>query len=78
MTKSKQKSNPKFGFLYGGEYYNYYIQKVNSEQASKFFLIIFIFFVVFNFIFFGKTFFSFKTANAAKFSSNTIFNATDI
>lgn len=37
MTKSKQKSNPKFGFLYGGEYYNYYIQKVNSEQASKFF-----------------------------------------
>lgn len=33
MTKSKQKSNPKFGFLYGGEFYNYYMFKVNAEQA---------------------------------------------
>ncbi|KAA5586358.1 hypothetical protein F3H15_37825, partial [Pseudomonas aeruginosa] len=23
MTKNKQKNNPKFSFLYGGEYFNY-------------------------------------------------------
>lgn len=35
MTKSKQKGNPKFQFLYGGEYYNYYQYKVQAEQQSK-------------------------------------------
>ncbi|XP_052861844.1 calcium homeostasis endoplasmic reticulum protein [Anopheles cruzii] len=33
MTKSKQKGNPKFAFLYGGEYYNYYQYKVITRQA---------------------------------------------
>lgn len=33
MTKSKQKSNPKFQFLFGGDYYNYYMYRVGSEQA---------------------------------------------
>ena len=28
MTKSKQKDNPKFSFLFGGEYYHYYNYKV--------------------------------------------------
>lgn len=36
MTKSKQKGNPKFQFLYGGEHFNYYQYKVTTEQASKF------------------------------------------
>lgn len=35
MTKTKQKGNPKFQFLYGGEYFNYYQYKVTTEQASK-------------------------------------------
>nr|XP_054763987.1 calcium homeostasis endoplasmic reticulum protein-like isoform X1 [Lytechinus pictus] len=34
MTKEKQKDNPKFRFLFGGEYYNYYQYKVTSEQRS--------------------------------------------
>ncbi|CAH2241497.1 jg10664 [Pararge aegeria aegeria] len=33
MTKTKQKNNPKFSFLYGGEYFNYYQYKVTTEQA---------------------------------------------
>ncbi|KAJ8934305.1 hypothetical protein NQ318_008489 [Aromia moschata] len=33
MTKNKQKGNPKFQFLYGGEYFNYYQFKVTTEQA---------------------------------------------
>lgn len=33
MTKSKQKGNPKFQFLFGGEYNDYYMYRVNSEQA---------------------------------------------
>ena len=33
MTKNKQKGNPKFQFLFGGEYYHYYMYKVNTEQA---------------------------------------------
>ena len=28
MTKTKQKDNPKFGFLFGGEHYGYYTYKV--------------------------------------------------
>jgi calcium homeostasis endoplasmic reticulum protein len=35
MTKNKQKENPKFAFLHGGEYFNYYQYKVTTEQASK-------------------------------------------
>lgn len=31
MTKSKQKDNPKFSFLFGGEYFNYYKWKVSVE-----------------------------------------------
>ena len=33
MTKNKQKGNHKFQFLFGGEYYHYYMYKVNAEQA---------------------------------------------
>lgn len=33
MTKQKQQDNPKFGFLFGGEHYNYYQYKVQTEQA---------------------------------------------
>ncbi|CAG9763907.1 unnamed protein product [Ceutorhynchus assimilis] len=33
MTKTKQKGNPKFQFLYGGEHFNYYQYKVSSEQT---------------------------------------------
>lgn len=35
MTKNKQKNNPKFSFLYGGDFFNYYQYKVTTEQASK-------------------------------------------
>ena len=31
MTKEKQKGNPKFAFLFGGEHYNYYRWKVSFE-----------------------------------------------
>jgi calcium homeostasis ER protein len=34
MTKNKQKGNPKFQFLYGGEYFNYYQYKVTTEQTG--------------------------------------------
>ncbi|CAH1774373.1 unnamed protein product [Owenia fusiformis] len=33
MTKSKQKDNPKFSFLFGGEHYNYYQFKVTTEHS---------------------------------------------
>lgn len=33
MTKNKQRDNPKFGFLFGGEYFNYYQYRVTTEQA---------------------------------------------
>lgn len=36
MTKNKQKDNPKFSFLFGGEHFNYYQYKVTTEQASKY------------------------------------------
>ena len=32
ITKQKQKDNPKFQFLFGGDYYNYYQFKVNGER----------------------------------------------
>lgn len=35
ITKAKQQGNPKFGFLFGGDYYQYYQWRVNSEQTSK-------------------------------------------
>ena len=35
MTKQKQKGNPRFSFLYGGDHFNYYQYKVTTEQASK-------------------------------------------
>lgn len=35
MTKQKQKDNPKFSFLFGGEFYTYYKFKVASEIARK-------------------------------------------
>lgn len=33
MTKQKQQDNPKFSFLFSGEYYNYYQYRVTTEQA---------------------------------------------
>lgn len=33
MTKNKQRDNPKFGFLFGGEFFNYYQYRVTTEQA---------------------------------------------
>ena len=36
MTKQKQKDNPKFSFLFGGEFFNYYQYRVTTEQASKY------------------------------------------
>ena len=35
MTKAKQKGNPKFSFLFSGDYYHYYTYKVNTEQAIQ-------------------------------------------
>uniref|UniRef100_A0A0K2TGR8 Calcium homeostasis endoplasmic reticulum proteinlike [Bombyx mori] n=1 Tax=Lepeophtheirus salmonis TaxID=72036 RepID=A0A0K2TGR8_LEPSM len=34
MTKSKQKNNPKFGFLFGGDFYDYYAWKVMNQQKA--------------------------------------------
>jgi calcium homeostasis ER protein len=31
MTKTKQKDNPKFSFLFGGDYFNYYKWRVSVE-----------------------------------------------
>lgn len=33
MTKEKQRDNPRFYFLFGGEFFNYYQYRVTSEQA---------------------------------------------
>ncbi|GIY43811.1 calcium homeostasis endoplasmic reticulum protein [Caerostris extrusa] len=33
MTKQKQKDNPKFSFLFGGNYFHYYQYRVTTEQA---------------------------------------------
>lgn len=35
ITKQKQQNNPKFEFLYGGEYAAYYQYRVAAEQACK-------------------------------------------
>ena len=34
MTKTKQKDNPKFSFLFGGEFYHYYTYKVKISDES--------------------------------------------
>jgi hypothetical protein len=34
MTKEKQKDNPKFGFLFGGEWYEYYRSRVRTEEQE--------------------------------------------
>lgn len=39
ITKHKQQGNPRFSFLYGGDYYQYYQWRVASEQARKSFVI---------------------------------------
>lgn len=33
MTKSKQKDNPRFSFLFGGEGHDYYTYRVTTEQV---------------------------------------------
>jgi len=33
MTKSKQENNPRFAFLWGGPFFNYYTYKVTTEQT---------------------------------------------
>lgn len=35
MTMHKQRDNPKFSFLFGGEHYNYYKWKVAQEESAK-------------------------------------------
>ena len=35
MTKSKQKDNPRFSFLFGGEGYDYYTYRVTTEQVGQ-------------------------------------------
>lgn len=35
MTKQKQKNNPRFSFLFGGEHFHYYQYKVNSESVKS-------------------------------------------
>ena len=36
MTQQKQKDNPKFQFLFGGEYNGYYKWKVACEQGGEY------------------------------------------
>lgn len=35
ITKQKQQNNPKFEFLYGGEFASYYQYRVAAEQSSE-------------------------------------------
>ena len=35
MTKLKQKGNPKFSFLFGGNYNDYYNYRLTNEQLCK-------------------------------------------
>lgn len=35
MTMEKQKENPKFSFLFGGEYFSYYKCKLAMEQQQR-------------------------------------------
>lgn len=34
VTKLKQNDNPKFSFLFGGEYFSYYQYRLNIERES--------------------------------------------
>lgn len=34
MTKGKQKNNPKFSFLFGGEFNGYYRLRIDQERAA--------------------------------------------
>lgn len=46
VTKLKQKDNPKFKFLFGGEFYQYYMYKLNFERdLCKFFSSFIVFFL---------------------------------
>lgn len=36
ITKAKQQGNPRFSFLFGGDFYQYYQWRVQTEQTSKF------------------------------------------
>lgn len=35
VTKSKQQDNPKFNFLFGGEFYAYYQYRLNYEREIR-------------------------------------------
>lgn len=35
ITKKKQQSNPRFSFLFGGEFFQYYQWRVSVEQTCK-------------------------------------------
>lgn len=35
MTMEKQKDNPKFSFLFGGEYFSYYKYRLTMEQQQS-------------------------------------------
>ena len=35
MTKTKQRDNPRFSFLFGGEGYDYYTYRVTTEQVIQ-------------------------------------------
>lgn len=35
ITKAKQQGNPRFGFLFGGEYNQYYQWRVKAEQTGN-------------------------------------------
>lgn len=35
MTKTKQQGNPKFSFLFGGEFYNYYMYRREKERYQS-------------------------------------------
>lgn len=35
ITKAKQQGNPRFNFLFGGEFYQYYQWRVSNEQSSE-------------------------------------------
>ena len=38
LTRTKQKNNPKFAFLFGGDYHTYYKWKVNIEGKFCFYV----------------------------------------
>ena len=35
LTKMQQQDNPKFQFLFGGEFYSYYVYRLNSEREIR-------------------------------------------